>query len=86
MTLTDQAIKLLVERGLPMLPSGGASKGPCVKWKAYQKRLPTAEQLREWGQQFKPRRWGFVTGSATASFSSDCSHRNGLFASVLSSA
>jgi hypothetical protein len=45
-----------------MLPSKGASKGPCVNWKAYQERLPTTGQLREWGRRFNPARWGVVAG------------------------
>jgi Bifunctional DNA primase/polymerase, N-terminal len=61
--LTDQAIKLLVERRWPMLPSTGSSKGPCVAWKEFQERLPTPEQLREWGRRFTVKRWGLVTGT-----------------------
>jgi hypothetical protein len=60
--LTDQAIKLLVEKRWPMLPSAGPSKGPCVAWKEFQERLPTPEQLREWGRRFTVKRWGLVTG------------------------
>ena len=62
MALIDQAVKLLVERGWPMLPSKGANKGPCVKWAEYQERLPTVEQLRRWERELKPTRWGIVTG------------------------
>jgi hypothetical protein len=62
-SLTDQAVRLLVERGFPMLPSKGVSKGPCVRWKEYQERLPTAEQIWKWGRKFDPERWGLVTGA-----------------------
>jgi hypothetical protein len=60
--LTDQAIKHLVERRWPMLPSRGAQKKPCVGWKVFQEQLPTTEQIREWALEFKPSRWGVVTG------------------------
>jgi len=62
-SLIDQAIELLVTRRLPMLPSKGASKGACVKWKQYQERLPTVKELRKWEQNFNPERWGVVTGT-----------------------
>jgi hypothetical protein len=61
-SLTDQAIRFLVERGFPMIPSRGREKGPCVKWKVFQIQLPTIEQLREWDEKFGPERWGLVTG------------------------
>jgi len=60
--LTDQAIQFLVKKRWPMVPSTGTSKGPCVEWKLFQKRLPTVEELRELGRRFKPERWGLVTG------------------------
>jgi hypothetical protein len=63
MNLIDQAVKLLIGRGFPMLPSTGASKKPCVNWKEFQKRLPTADQLREWDRKFHPEKWGLVTGA-----------------------
>jgi hypothetical protein len=61
-SLTDQAIELLVKRRLPMVPSTGTSKGPCVGWKEFQEQLPTVEQLRQWDRKFRPTRWGLVTG------------------------
>jgi hypothetical protein len=45
-----------------MVPSTGSTKAPCVVWKQFQKQLPTVDQLRQWGGQFKPERWGVVTG------------------------
>ena len=63
MSLTDQAITFLVERRWPMLPSTGPEKKPCVGWKGFQEELPTVEQLRQWGQNFNPERWGIVTGA-----------------------
>lgn len=60
--LTDQAIKLLRERSWPMVPSTGPQKKPCVAWKSFQAQLPTIDQLREWGRNFRPMRWGLVTG------------------------
>ncbi len=61
--LTAQAIQLLLEKGWPILPSTGAHKKPCIKWKQFQTQLPTVEQLRGWGQSLRPTRWGLVTGS-----------------------
>jgi len=60
--LTDSAIRLLVERGFPMIPSNGTEKSPCVAWKVFQTRLPTVEQLSVWAKKFRPERWGLVTG------------------------
>jgi hypothetical protein len=61
-SLTDQAIRFLVEWGLPIIPSRGANKGPCVPWKVFQEQLPTVEQLRGWEREFRPEGWGLVTG------------------------
>jgi hypothetical protein len=61
-SLTDQAIRFLVERGFPMIPSRGDNKSPCVAWKVFQTKRPTVEQLREWEKKFRPARWGLVTG------------------------
>jgi hypothetical protein len=61
--LIDQAIQFLVERGWPMLPSAGTQKKPCVGWKPFQKQLPTVEELRAWDREFRPERWGVVTGA-----------------------
>jgi len=40
----------------------GADKLPLVKWKPYQSRRATIEQIREWNKQFSPTIWGQVTG------------------------
>jgi hypothetical protein len=61
-SLTDQAIRFLVDRRWPMLPSNGSQKKPCVAWKQFQEQLPTVEQLRGWEREFRPARWGLVTG------------------------
>jgi len=61
-SLTDQAIRFLEERRWPMLPSKGPQKKPCVGWKIFQEQLPTVEQIRSWERNFKPARWGLVTG------------------------
>ena len=60
--LTDQAVQLRLGRRWPMLPSTGRKKTPCVLWKRFQTELPPADQLRQWARQFKPERWGLVTG------------------------
>lgn len=60
--LTDQAAQLRLGKRWAMLPSTGREKGPCVDWKVFQGELPTAEQIREWGREFRPLRWGVVTG------------------------
>lgn len=61
-SLRDQAIRFLVERRWPMLPSRGLQKKPCVGWKRLQEHLPTEEQLRQWDRKFRSERWGLVTG------------------------
>jgi hypothetical protein len=61
-TITDQAIRFLVDRRWPMLPSNGPQKKPCIAWKQFQEQLPTVEQLRGWEREFRPARWGLVTG------------------------
>jgi Bifunctional DNA primase/polymerase, N-terminal len=61
--LTDRAIRLLAEKQWPMLPSAGSSKGPCVMWGEFQRRLPGVDQLRNWDREFRPQRWGVVTGA-----------------------
>lgn len=52
----------LLKQGLPMLPSAGRNKGPCLPWKDFQTRVPTLEELRRWERKVKPDRWGFATG------------------------
>lgn len=64
-TLTDIAIDLLETRWWSMVPSTGREKKPCVAWMEFQKHLPTSEQLREWDREFKPERWGLVTGKVS---------------------
>src|ERR1019366_4999109 len=61
-SLADQAVRYLVERCWPMIPSSGMQKRPCVAWKRFQQQLPTEAQLRNWDLQFRPTRWGVVTG------------------------
>src|ERR1035438_3616700 len=61
-SLADLAIQFLVEQRWPMLPSRGPQKKPCVGWKPFQEQLPTVDQLRGWERQFRPERWGLVTG------------------------
>jgi hypothetical protein len=61
-SLTDQAVRFLVERCWPMVPSAGMEKKPCVRWKKFQEQLPAVAQIREWGKKLKPQRWGLVTG------------------------
>jgi hypothetical protein len=60
--ITNHAIRLLVDRKWPMVPSAGQEKRPRVPWKRFQQQLPTVDQLREWNRKFKPERWGLVTG------------------------
>lgn len=60
--LTDQAVQLRLGMRWSMLPSTGVKKGPCVDWKVFQRQFPTPEQIRQWGVEFKPERWGVVTG------------------------
>ena len=59
--LASQALDFL-SQGLPMIPSRGKSKGPCVKWKAFQSKLPTPLDISTWDSRFNPERWGVVTG------------------------
>ena len=56
--------------GFPLIPVGatqgpakGSFKNPCVKWKTYQKSLPTEDEMREWQSAFSPSAWGIVTGT-----------------------
>ena len=51
-----------VKRGWPMLPCCARRKSPCVPWKAFQRRNPTDEEIREWDRKFRPTGWGVVTG------------------------
>src|SRR5260370_30200757 len=60
--LVDQAVRFLEDLGLPMVPSKGMQKKPCIGWKVFQSKRPTVDQIREWDKKFRPERWGWVTG------------------------
>ena len=77
-TLTDQAVRLLLERGWPILPSAGTRKTPCIRWKEFQERLPTEAELRGWDGNFRPSRWGLVTGKLSGVVVLDFDGENGV--------
>jgi hypothetical protein len=61
-----------------MLPSTGVEKKPCVGWKKFQEELPTAEQLRQWDREFRPARWGLVTGALAGVIVADFDGEKGI--------
>ena len=61
-----------------MIPSRGASKGPCVRWKAFQKSLPTPKDIENWDSRFKPERWGFITGEFSTIIGIDFDGERGI--------
>ena len=77
-SLVDQAIHMLLEQGLPMLPSRGDQKKPCVSWKEFQDRRPTENEIRSWDRKFRPNRWGFVAGKLSGRIVVDFDGEAGL--------
>jgi len=57
----------LLSIGYSVIPSGSGPKGkyPLVKWKEFQKRLPTVTELEYWQDNLCPRLWGVVTGKVS---------------------
>ncbi len=57
----------LHQEGYAMIPSGKGTEGksPSVSWKAYQKKLPSEEEIRAWMRLRKPVLWGLVTGEVS---------------------
>ncbi len=52
--------------GYPAMPSGSGPKGkfPFVKWKEFQKRLPTKAELKHWQNSIQLCLWGVMANSA----------------------
>jgi len=59
----DYAVEYL-EKGLSVIPVEYKGKRPLIKWKEYQKRLPTTEEIREWFYN-KELNIGVVTGEVS---------------------
>jgi putative DNA primase/helicase len=57
----------LLNLGYSVVPSGSGPKGkyPLVKWKEFQKRLPTEAELERWQDSLYPRLWGVITGEVS---------------------
>lgn len=57
----------LLTLGYSMVPSGSGPKGkyPLIKWKEFQKRLPTEAELEHWHNSMHPRLWGVITGEVS---------------------
>lgn len=60
-TLLDSALEYL-KKGLSVIPCK-ADKKPFIKWEEFQKRRPTADQVRAWWLQHPNAMIGIVTGS-----------------------
>lgn len=43
-----------IRRGIAVVPQMPGAKKPCVRWKPYQERLPTEDELRQWACLFWP--------------------------------
>ena len=51
---TPEAVHSYVSHGIAIVPQLQGAKHPCVRWKAFQNRLPTPEELEEWFQERWP--------------------------------
>jgi hypothetical protein len=52
----------LLALGRPVIPCSGPKKEPIVRWKPYQRRLPTPGEMAAW-RKLDPDRWAMVTGA-----------------------
>ena len=61
MTILDAASAYL-DMGFSVIPLRPQSKKPAIKWKEYQGRLPTRDEIEGWKQQFPNANIAIVTG------------------------
>ena len=59
--MTEIALEYVIERRFSVFPVRG--KTPCVKWKEYQTRLPTPDEIRRWYRQWPHAGIGLATGA-----------------------
>jgi len=52
----------LVDRGYSVIPVRPSNKKPFIRWKEYQSRKPTAEELKGWWNQYPDANLAVVTG------------------------
>ena len=61
MTILDAASAYL-DMGFSVIPLRPQSKKPAIKWKGYQSRLPTRDEIENWKQQFPNANIAIITG------------------------
>ena len=54
-----------LEQGLSVLPVAPETKKPLPKWKEFQTRLPTPEEVEAWWRRWPNAQLGFVTGAVS---------------------
>jgi len=66
-SLLDEALYLL-SRGWSVVPQIPGAKKPCVKWKPYQDRLPTEQELVTWFEEWPDAGLALVLGPVSGVF------------------
>lgn len=69
MSWLDEALEYR-DRGWAVIPL--IEKRPAVKWRAYQSRLPTEEELEGWAEVFPNAQLGLITGQQSGVVVLDC--------------
>lgn len=70
----DHAEIYMARYGFAVIPMG-ADKRPLVKWKSYQERLPTVQELRDWDRSFPEKNIAIITGPISKLVVVDCESR-----------
>jgi plasmid maintenance system antidote protein VapI len=60
-----------LRRGFSVVPQLPGAKHPCVKWKRYQERLPTEEELRGWFRHWPQAGLAVILGPVSGLFAID---------------
>jgi len=63
--------------GLSVIPIGPEKK-PLIKWAEFQRRMATAEEIKQWWHQWPSAMVGLVTGQISRLFVVDCDTEEGF--------
>ena len=78
-TKLDAALEYL-ERGWSIIPIKPEGKRPAIKWREYQDRLPTEDEVNGWWGQWPNYDIAIVTGAISGLVVVDCDNEDALHA------
>jgi len=77
----DQALEYL-DKGFPVIPIRSSTKKPRVKWRAYQSRLPTEQEVMDWWVDYPDDEIAMITGKLSGYVVVDCDNPDALDAAI----